>query len=418
MRESGADKLFNYPYRRLADLLDATPPGDRFGAPILTHIGEPQGAPPDFVPSLIAENAAGWSKYPSPKGKAEYRRAVSDWLTKRYGLPNRMVDPDRHIAPAPGTREQLFMAGLIAVSKKRALLPLSDKPIVGLPNPAYHVYYGAALMAEAEPLPVPAASPETNFLPHYAALPEPTLARMAIAYYCTPSNPTGGVATLDQIALELASARRHGYVLALDECYSEIYNDTPPPGGADAVLQAAQDSADSGDPFRNILIFNSLSKRSGAPGLRAGFVAGDSELIEKLVMLSGYGGSQIPDPLAPAATELWRSETHVEKNRALYQALFKIADEELGGYPGYTRPAAGFFLWLDVGDGVAAARRLWAEAGVKALPGAFMSHPDAGGTETPSDRYIRIALVHAPDVTRDALRRVRRVLEDQGRQDG
>lgn len=429
--QSGADKLFHYPYRRLADLLAGLSPGGRPDeAPILMHIGEPQGAPPSFVPELITENAVGWSKYPAPRGEAGYRKAVADWATQRYGLPDGLLDPDRHITPAPGTREQLFMSGLIAVSKKRAILPTDTKPAIALPNPAYHVYYGAALMSEAEPLPVPAASAATNYLPDYTALSAAEAERLAIAYYCTPSNPTGGVATKAQISAHLAHARRYGYILALDECYSEIYNDAPPAGGIDAVLAAhlqssAQSNTETGsatgekDPFANILIYNSLSKRSGAPGLRAGFVIGDAEMIEKISMLSGYGGSQIPNPLSAAATALWQDEAHVAKNRALYQNLFQIADEELVGLPGYIRPAAGFFLWLDtsqtVGDGAKAAQRLWAEAGIKTLPGAFMSHPtDPDNPEdstTPSDGFIRIALVHDPETVRTALRRIRRVLE-------
>lgn len=429
MMQSGADKLFHYPYRRLADLLDGVEPGGPSGeAPILMHIGEPQGAPPDFVPQLISENAAGWSKYPSPRGETSYREAVADWAIQRYGLPDGFLDPERHITPAPGTREQLFMSGLIAVSKKRARLPAGIKPAIALPNPAYHVYYGAALMSEAEPLPVPAASAETNYLPDYTALSEEDAARLAIAYYCTPSNPTGGVATKAQIEAHLAHARLYGYILALDECYSEIYNESPPAGGIDAALSTyqAKSGAPGGttdgsihDPFANILIYNSLSKRSGAPGLRAGFVIGDAEMIEKISMLSGYGGSQIPNPLSAAATALWRDENHVVTNRALYQKLFQIADEELAGLPGYTKPAAGFFLWLDtretVGDGAVAARKLWAEAGVKTLPGAFMSHPtdptNAEDKTTPSDGFIRIALVHDPETVRTALCRIRRTLE-------
>ena len=410
MAESAADKLFDYPYRRLTKLLAGIEPGMR---PILTHIGEPQGKPPGFVSEIVLENADLWSKYPDPRGTPDYRAAVADWIHRRYGLPGGTIDPATQITTACGTREALFQAGVLAAAIKRPQLPAGEKPYLGMPNPAYHVYYGAALMGEAEPLPVPAAEAETNYLPDYPSLAPEILDRMAIAYLCTPSNPTGGVADLQTLVRNLESARRHGYILALDECYSEIFNgETPPAGGFDAA-QALGGSMD------NLLVFNSLSKRSSAPGLRCGFVAGDAGLIEKIVMVRGYGGAQIPEPLMAAGAALWRDEVHVTKNRALYSTLFDIADEIFQGVSGYVRPEGGFFLWLPVADSERAARRLWAEAGVKVLPGKLMSRPTDAEGHTPGDQFIRVALVHEPEVVRDALTRVKQVLQNElGRQSG
>lgn len=403
MAESAADKLFDYPYRRLNALLAGIEPG---ADPILTHVGEPQGAPPAFLSEIVLENAHLWSKYPDPKGTAEYREAVSDWIHNRYGLPQGTIDPATQVTTACGTREALFQAGVLAAAIKRPTLPDGVRPVIGMPNPAYHVYYGSALMGEADPLPVPAAEAETNYLPDYPSLDPDILDRMAIAFLCTPSNPTGGVADLQTLTRNLECARHHGYVLALDECYSEIFNgDQPPAGGFDAA-QALGGSMD------NLLVFNSLSKRSSAPGLRCGFVAGDATLIEKLVMVRGYGGAQIPEPLMAAGAALWRDESHVADNRALYSRLFDIADDVLGDFPGYVRPEGGFFLWLPVKDSERAAKRLWAEAGIKVLPGKLMSRPmDDQGT-TPGDHFVRIALVHDPDTVRDGLTRAKAVLMD------
>lgn len=399
MAESAADKLYDYPYRRLAALLKGVEPGE---SPILTHVGEPQGAPPAFLSEIVYKNAHLWSKYPDPKGTPDYRQAVADWISRRYDLEPGIVDADKHVTTACGTREALFQAGLLAAAIKRPLV--KGKPLIGLPNPAYHVYYGSALMAEAEPLPVPAAEAETNYLPDFPSLSPDVLDRLAIAYLCSPSNPTGGVADLQTLTRNIESARRHGYILALDECYSEIFNgDTPPAGGFDAVKVL-------GGSLDNVLVFNSLSKRSSAPGLRCGFVAGQADLIEKLVMIRGYGGAQVPEPLMAAGAALWRDEEHVVANRALYSGLFDIADEILGDLPGYNRPSAGFFLWLPVSDSEEAAKRLWAEAGVKVLPGRLMSRPVDVAGNTPGDGFIRIALVHDPETVRVMLTRVRRVL--------
>ncbi len=363
-------------------------------------IGEPKHAPPAMIAEHIAANADLWGRYPPIDGTEDLRVAVAGWLTRRYQLTDGLIDPSRHILPVNGTREALFMVASLAVPRVKNTL----RPAVLLPNPQYHVYAGAGQMAEAEVIPL-ATTRETNFLPDLGAIAPETLERTALMYLCTPSNPQGSVASLDYLKKAIKLARTYDFVLAVDECYSEIYDDTPPPGAAE-VCQ------DMGGDFSNVMIFHSLSKRSSAPGLRSGFVAGDPELLEPFRRLRNFGGATMPMPIMAASAALWRDDEHVAENRALYQAKFDLADQIVGNMPGYNRPAAGFFLWLDVaaqGGSEAVALKLWQQQGLRVLPGAYLSRPNANG-RSPGDDYIRVALVHSPDITKDALERIVKAL--------
>jgi N-succinyldiaminopimelate aminotransferase len=276
------------------------------------------------------------------------------------------------------------------------------QPSVLMPSPFYQVYFGAAVMNGAKPVFVP-ATVETGFMPDYTTVARADLDAAAMAYLCTPANPQGTVASLAQLKAAIMLARKHDFVLVSDECYSEIY-DTVPPAGA---LQAC---AELGEGLHNVLIFNSLSKRSSAPGMRAGFVVGDEKLITKFRVLRAHGGAVQPMPVMAAATALWRDETHVTENRALYKAKMDDAAKVFGNRFGFYRPAGGFFLWLDVGDGEKAAKTLWREAGVKVLPGGYLAVPDANG-KNPGAPYIRVAMVHDQARTAAALPRMKDVLE-------
>jgi N-succinyldiaminopimelate aminotransferase len=256
-------------------------------------------------------------------------------------------------------------------------------------------------MAGGEPLFVPAGA-ENGFLPDYASLPRATLDRVALAYFCSPANPQGAVASSGQLRQLLELAHRHDFLVASDECYSEIYDKKAPAG----MLSVGQDS-----DFANLLVFNSLSKRSSAPGLRCGFVAGDAKRIADLAKLRSYGGASVPLPILTAASALWRDEAHVEDVRARYRENFACADRLLGQFPGYRRPDGGFFLWFEVGDGEAAAIKLWRGAGLKTLPGAYLSRSDAKGFN-PGAAYIRIALVHDLAQTEQALTAMKALLAD------
>ncbi len=387
--------LPDYPFERLRGLLDPLEPPVGLD-PIFLSLGEPQHPYPDFVGDILHDNRHLYGKYPPVGGTPEFRQAVADWLNRRYSLPRGMIDPGDHIAPCAGTREALFRTAFLAVPPEKA----GRQPIVLMPNPFYQCYAGAAIAAGAEPVYVDAVA-ENSFLPDFHALDEATLSRTALVYFCTPGNPQGAIADLDYLRNLIDLSRRYDFTLVVDECYAEIYDSAPPPG----TLQAC---AEDGD-LTGILVFHSLSKRSNVAGLRSGFVAGDSDLMMLYRRLSEYGGSPTPLPVMAAATALWRDELHVEENRALYREKFDLAERMLSNRFGFYRPAGGFFLWLDVGDGEAAARKLWTEAAVRVLPGSYLTADDAVGGNA-GDRYIRVAMVDEYAVMEDALARIAETL--------
>lgn len=396
------DLLRNYPFRRLAALLEGVDPGQ---APLQLQIGEPQDAVPDLVAKAVNENAHLLGKYPPPAGAPSYLEAVARFLETRYHLGDGTIDAQSQVTALCGTREGLFQAGLAAILRKRRSSP-DTKPAILVPNPMYHVYFGAAVVGDADPILVDTKA-DTDFVPDYASLPEEILDRTAICYLCTPGNPTGAVASKAAITKMLALARKHDFVLAVDECYSEIWFEKPSAGGFDAAT-------DLGGSVDNLLVFNSLSKRSGSPGLRCGFVAGDPVLIDHVSRLRAYGGAQVPGNLMAAGEALWRDEDHSIANRARYRVLKDIADSHLSGMPGYRKPEAGFFLWLNtsetLGNGEEAAVTLWRDAGVKVLPGRYMARPDPVTDQSPGDEFIRIALVHDPETVEEAISRIASVM--------
>jgi N-succinyldiaminopimelate aminotransferase len=331
------------------------------------------------------------------EGTPEFRQAVVAWLNRRYRLPSAMLDPDRHVLPVAGTREALFLIAAIVVDGSAEAAP----PAVVMPNPFYQVYFGAAVMAGAEPCYLPATA-ETGFLPDLDALPAGVLERMRMIYLCSPANPQGVTLSRDDLAGWIALARSRDALLVVDECYAEIYDTGQPPGALEACAAA-------GDGLANVLVFHSLSKRSSVPGLRSGFVAGDARAIDAFRRLRAFGGAAQPLPVLAASAALWRDEAHVAANRALYRRKLDIAERLLSGRFAFYRPPGGFFLWLDVGDGEAAATRLWAEAAVRVLPGSYLAKPDKRFGD-PGRRYIRIALIESPAATEDALTRVVSIL--------
>jgi succinyldiaminopimelate transaminase len=388
--------LPDYPFDRLRTLLDGVKPPAGL-EPMVLSVGEPRHAPPAIIAETFARHADLWGRYPPGDGTPEFRRAVADWLTRRYGLAEGAVDPDRNVLPVAGTREALYLVSALVVPERKG----GGRPAVVMPNPFYHVYGGAAAVAGAEPVTLPATA-ETGFLPDLARLDEKTLARTALFYYCSPANPQGAVAGIETLKAAIRLARDYDFALIADECYAEIYGDAPPPG----ALQAC---AEMGRGFDNVLVFHSLSKRSSAPGLRSGFVAGDAKLIGPFRRLRNYIGPQVPMPAIAASTALWRDETHVEENRRLYRQKFDMAAEALAGRCGFYRPAGGFFLWLDVEDGEKTAKRLWAEAAIRSLPGAYIGRPGPDGLN-PGAPYIRLALVDPPAAVEAALERLVKVL--------
>jgi len=386
-----------HPFTRLNKLLESVQAGGG-NTPLALSIGEPQFTPPQMVQRLISEQFPLWGKYPQALGSEPFRKAVAGWLTRRFRLPEGMVDPARHVMPVSGTREALFHIALSAVPEISAG---EDKPVVLMPNPFYHVYAGAAAAAGAEPYFLNATE-ENGFFPEIAAIPAAILKRTVLAYICSPANPQGAVAPLSYLTEWLTLARAHNFVLASDECYSEIYRGTPPHG----ALEAARDL---GGALDNLIIFHSLSKRSSGAGLRSGFVAGEARLIQRQAQLINFGGVATPFPILAAATELWQDESHVADYRAKYIENFNAAQDALEDIFGEVRAEGGFFLWLDVGDGEAAATALWEKAAIKVLPGGYMARPDASGFN-PGQRYIRVALVLEPAEMSAALKRMAPVL--------
>ena len=356
-------------------------------------IGEPQNPPPDFVIDVIAENKALFSRYTATNGTPDYRRAVADWLGRHYGLPDGMIDADRNVLPVAGLREGMFMIAQIVTPEVKA----GAVPTILMPNPFYHPYAGAALAAHGEAVFVP-AYPENRFMPDYAGLPEETLARAAAVYLCSPANPQGTSADMDYLMAMIKLARVHDFLLIVDECYAEIYTGARPTGALEAAARL-------GGSLDNLVVFHSLSKRSNAPGLRSGFAAGDAEVLQRYLKFRNYGAVAVSMPILAAAAALLRGPGHVEDIRSFYRANFDAAERILGNRYGFYKPDGGFFLWLDVGDGVAATRRLWTEAALKVVPGAFMTR-QAPGSEAAGDPYIRLALVHDLDTTVEALDRL------------
>jgi succinyldiaminopimelate transaminase len=388
--------LPDYPFDRLRGLLETIEP-PKGVAHVAMSLGEPQHPYPDIVARVLAENAHLYGKYPPAAGTAEFRHAVSKWLVRRYQLPEGMLDPDRHITPCAGTREGLFRCAFLAVPQEKD----GRQPAVLMPNPFYQCYAGAAVAAGAEPVYL-AATQENGFMPDFAALDAEILARTALVYLCSPANPQGTVASADYLRNLIELARSYDFTLVMDECYAEIYTAEPPVG----VLEVC---AQMGGSMNNVLAFHSLSKRSNVPGLRSGFVAGDPELMSLYRRLTEYGGNPSPLPVYATATALWQEEQHVVANRALYQEKFDLAERILSNRFGFFRPAGGFFLWLDVGNGEEAAKTLWKEAGIRVLPGAYLSATGPDGTN-PGQQYIRVALVHDPETTGDALQNIGEIL--------
>lgn len=377
--------LPEYAFPRLRRLLDAHEPG---GDPMAMTIGEPTHPFPDWVPEVLSGHASGWGKYPPNEGTPGLLRAISGWIERRFGVA---VDPDTQVLPLNGTREGLFNAAL-------ALCPEAGngkRPVILLPNPFYQVYAAAGLAVGAEIVYVPATA-ETGFLPDYAALPRETLERTAIAYLCSPSNPQGAVAGDDYLQGLVKLAETHDFKIFADECYSEVWRGTPPPGMLTAAAQAGA------DPER-VVIFHSLSKRSNLPGLRSGFAAGGPRSIAAMKQLRAYAGAPLPLPVQAVSERAWSDETHVEDNRALYAPKYALADRLFPATTGYLPPRAGFFLWLPVADGEAAAVTLWQRAGLRVLPGSYLARDTAAGN--PGAGYIRVAMV-APlqDLTRGLTR--------------
>lgn len=378
------------PFARLATLLGNEKPAK---PPINLSIGDPSGTVPPFITEALTKAAASFGNYPAITGTEEWRQAAAGWLNRRFELAG-SIDPEKHVLPLTGTREGLF-------SVLFPLLPITKaggKAVVGMPNPFYQAYAAAVLGASAEPLYVPATE-ASAFLPDYASLPEGVLERIAAVYICSPSNPEGAAASDAYWRKLFELAEKFDFMVLADECYADIYFDRAP----DCALPSRLKQAGN---FSRLLTFHSLSKRSGLPGLRSGMVAGDESLISRLSAFRNVAGPQMPGPIQAASAAAWRDEVHVAANRAAYAEKMAAAERILGNR--FRRPAGGFFLWLQTGNGEEAALKLWRDQGVKVLPGAYMGREIEPGKiqSNPGFSYIRVALVSDLSTITTALERV------------
>ncbi len=391
------DRLQPYPFQKLSGLLQSiTPPAHK--SPIRLSIGEPQDEPPGWVSEIISAHLGGLRHYPLTKGEAGLRQAIAAWLTRRFDLPAHAVDADRHVIPVNGSREALFAFAQAVIDRTRS------KPLVAMPNPFYQIYEGAALLAGAEPYFINSTR-DSGYLPDFASVPDAIWQRCQLLYVCSPGNPTGAV--LDERALAglIELAERHDFIIASDECYSEIYldPDAPPPGLLGAAARIGNTE------FRRCVAFHSLSKRSNVPGMRSGFVAGDAQVLERFLLYRTYHGCAMSPTLQTASTALWKDETHVETSRKRYRERFAGVRDILADTLPLTLPPAAFYLWPELPvDGETFARRLFAEQHVTTLPGSYLSRT-AHGID-PGRDYVRIALVAPLDDCLDAARRLRDTL--------
>ena len=391
MQDRVFDTLPASPFARLRDLLDDVTPR---GEPVSFALGEPQHAPPAFVLEALQQNLDDYGRYPPIGGTERWQAAVRGWLKRRFDVDH-VVSEATQILPLNGTREGLFLAAQIAAPKRAGLM--------AMPDPFYQIYASAAVAAGATPFYLQATH-ANGFVPPLEALDDDVLSRLRALYLCNPANPQGAVADRAYLAKALELAQRHNFILMVDECYAEIYdpNRAPPP----SILQIMQDN---NLPDAPVLAFHSLSKRSNLPGLRSGFVAGGAGVMRALSGLRQIAGPQCPLPAQAAAALAWGDDAHVAENRRLYDEKFSLAEEIFGTAYAFERPPAGFFLWLNVGNGVAAAAHLWRHYGVRVLPGAYLSADETAPHAAP---YIRVALVAGMGQTKSALQRLKTGLDD------
>ena len=372
------DLLQPYPFEKLRLLFAAaTPPAGL--KPVNLGIGEPQHPTPEFIKTTLVESLGGLAKYPATAGDPALREAIARWLERRYGLPP--VDAASEVLPVNGSREALFALTQTVVDGSR------PRATVVCPNPFYQIYEGAAILAGARAFFAPAV-PERNFACDLAAVPAEVWADTQLLFVCSPGNPTGAVMTLEDWKEVFALADRHGFVVASDECYSEIYFDEgrPPLGGLEAARKL-------GRGYERLIMFSSLSKRSSVPGMRSGFVAGDAAILRKFLLYRTYHGSAMGLHVQAASVAAWNDEEHVRENRRLYREKFDAALPLVAPVLDVKLPDAGFYLWARVpgGDDAAFARDLHAAQAVTVLPGSYMARD--GTTGNPGRGYVRMALV-------------------------
>jgi N-succinyldiaminopimelate aminotransferase len=391
------DKLQPYPFQKLATLKQGTQPPAELEH-IALSIGEPKHPTPTLISEALLEHLHGLASYPLTRGSDALRETIGDWLTRRFTLPAGSIDPARHVLPVNGTREALFAFAQTVVDRSRDALVL-------MPNPFYQIYEGAALLAGAQPWFLNCTR-ENGYLPDFDAVPDTVWERCQLLYLCSPGNPTGAVIDEATLARLIGRAEEHDFIIASDECYSELYPDesNPPAGLLGAAARAGYTD------YRRCVVFHSLSKRSNAPGLRSGFVAGDADVLERFHQYRTYHGCAMAPPSQAASIAAWSDEDHVRGNRDLYREKFAAVLETLGPVLDVAAPQAGFYLWprTPITD-TEFARGLYDRHNVTVLPGSYLSR-EAHGIN-PGERHVRMALVAPLDECREAAQRIRDYIE-------
>jgi N-succinyldiaminopimelate aminotransferase len=391
-------QLQPYPFERLRGLLANSKPNADLKL-IGLQIGEPRHPAPKFVEQALIDNMKGLGTYPLAAGIPELRQAIAAWLNRRFKLQGNGVNADSMVLPANGTREALF-------SFVQAVIDRSKPAAVLMPNPFYQIYEGAALLAGAEPVYLNTTA-ANGYLADLESVTRDVWQRCQILFLCSPGNPTGAVLSLDYLKRALELADKYGFVIASDECYSEIYLDeAKPPIG---LLEAA--AASGRKNFERCMVFHSLSKRSSVPGLRSGFVAGDPKLIKPFLLYRTYHGCAMPPPTQAASILAWGDETHVIENRRLYQAKFAAVLPILKSVLDISAPAASFYLWPNVGDDERFTRELFEQQHVMTLPGSYLSRSTSQGD--PGKGYVRLSLTVSVDECIEAAQRIRTYLESR-----
>ena len=384
-------KLHPYPFERLRALTQGIRPNPDY-TPIGLGIGEPKHPTPELIKAALVANLKGLASYPATAGEPALRAAIASWVERRYGLA---VDPASQVLPVSGSREALFALAQTVID------PTRPNATVVCPNPFYQIYEGAALLAGAQ-IAFVNSDPKRNFAADWASVPETTWAATQLLYVCSPGNPTGAVMPLAEWQRLFELSERHGFVIASDECYSEIYfRDEPPLGSLEAATKLGRD-------FRNLIAFTSLSKRSNVPGMRSGFVAGDAAIMKQFLLYRTYHGSAMSPVVQQASIAAWNDEAHVVANRDKYRAKFTQVTPVLAQVLDVALPDAGFYLWADVSkhadDDVAFAQALLAQYNVAVLPGSLLAR-EANGVNPGAGR-IRLALVAEVEECLEAAHRI------------
>jgi len=391
------NRLQPYPFERIKSLKEGlAPPDDK--SLISLSIGEPKHKCPDFITQAVSDNLVGFQQYPLTKGGESLRTIISQWLEQRFTLGAQTIDPDQHVIPVNGTREALFAFAQCVVD------PTIANAKVLSPNPFYQIYEGAAFLSGVEPYYL--ACDETNgFIPDYASVPDTVWNDCQLLYVCSPANPTGAVTNLAVLKELINLAEEFDFIIASDECYSELYLDekAPPP----SLLQAAQ--AVGNTSFKRCIVFHSLSKRSNAPGLRSGFVAGDAEILEKFLLYRTYHGSAMAMPIQKASEAAWSDEEHVFENREQYRLKFAAVADILQPVIDVKIPEASFYLWLktSISDEVFT-QEIYQQQHIDVVPGQYLSRTING--VNPGENHIRLALVAPLEDCASAAQRMKEYL--------